>query len=80
VVVEAVKRSDDGSGALVVRLYEAWGARGPATLSAPWPVARASRTDLLEREEAPVPHHDEQIALELAPFQILTLKLERART
>ncbi len=53
-VLEAVKRADDGSRALVVRLYEAWGSRGPVTLSAPWPVARASRTDLLEREEAPV--------------------------
>jgi alpha-mannosidase len=78
VVVEAVKRSDDGSGALVVRLYEAWGARGPVTLSAPWPLSRASRTDLLEREEAPVPCQGEQVAFELVPFQILTLKLERA--
>ncbi|MGH9079865.1 MAG: alpha-mannosidase, partial [Acidimicrobiales bacterium] len=78
VVVEVVKRSDDGSGALVVRLYEAWGGRGPATLSTPWPVARATRTDLLEREEAPVPCHGDQVDLELTPFQILTIKLDPA--
>jgi alpha-mannosidase len=77
-VIEAVKRSDDGRGALVVRLYESWGARGPVTLTAPWPVARAARTDLLEREEARVPSQGDQVAFELVPFQILTLRLERA--
>ncbi|HXW38976.1 MAG TPA: glycoside hydrolase family 38 C-terminal domain-containing protein, partial [Acidimicrobiales bacterium] len=50
VVVEVVKRADDGSGALVVRLFEAWGARGPTTLTFARPVRRAARTDLLERE------------------------------
>jgi alpha-mannosidase len=78
VVIEAVKRSDDRRGDLVVRLYEAWGGRGPACLSAPWPLSRASRTDLLERDEAPVPFQGDQVALELAPFQILTLRLVRA--
>jgi alpha-mannosidase len=78
-VVEAVKRADDGSGALVVRLYEAWGSRGPVTLTAPWQVARAGRTDLLEREEAPVSCRGQQVDFELAPFQILTLRLEPGR-
>ena len=46
-VVEVVKEADDGSGALVVRLYESWGRRGPVTVNAPWPLQRASLTDLL---------------------------------
>ena len=37
-------------GALVVRLYEAWGRRGPVTVRAPWTLGRAALTDLLERE------------------------------
>ena len=77
-MIEAVKRSDDGPGALVVRLYEAWGARGPVTLTAPWPMARATRTDLLERELAPVPFRGDRTNFDLLPFQILTLRLEPA--
>ncbi len=76
VVIEAVKRPDDGGRALVVRLYEAWGARGPVTLSTPWPVARAWRADLLEREEAPVTSVGDAVRFDLGPFEILTLKLE----
>ena len=49
VVVEAVKRPGEHPGGLVVRLYDAWGRRGPVTLEAPWKVRRAVRTDLLER-------------------------------
>lgn len=78
VVVEVVKESDDGSGALVVRLYEAWGQRGPVTLTAPWPVGRATATDLLERHIEEIPAHDANVTIMMTPFQIATLKLERA--
>jgi alpha-mannosidase len=77
-VIEAVKRADDG--ALVVRLYEAWGRRGPVTLRGPWPVGRAVVTDLLERPTGPAAVADGLVALELTPFQVVTLKLEPART
>jgi alpha-mannosidase len=60
-----------------VRLYEAWGARGPVTVTAPWPVRRATRTDLLERELAPVASEADRVHLELRPFEIVTVKLER---
>ena len=39
VVIEAVKRCDDHPDAVIVRLYEAWGRRGPVTLRAPGPCA-----------------------------------------
>ena len=48
VVIEVVKRCDDQPEALVVRMYEAWGRRGPVTLQAPWAIGRATVTDLLE--------------------------------
>ena len=38
VVIEAVKRADDVAGALVVRMYEAWGRRGAVTVQAPWDI------------------------------------------
>jgi alpha-mannosidase len=80
VVVEAVKRSDDGGDALIVRMYEAWGRRGPVTLRAPWEIRRATLTDLLEREIAETPTAGAAVTLEMSPFEITTLKLERAES
>jgi alpha-mannosidase len=76
-VIEVVKPADGQPDGLVVRLYEAWGGRGPVTVTAPWPVRRATRTDLLERELAPVESEGDRIHLDLRPFEIVTVKLER---
>jgi alpha-mannosidase len=76
VAVEVVKQCDDDPAALVVRMYEAWGRRGPLTLRAPWAIGRATVTDLLEREMGDTPFRDDTVTLDLAPFQIITVKLE----
>jgi alpha-mannosidase len=70
VKVEAIKRADD-SDAVIVRLYESWGRPCRARLTTTLPVRRVTACDLLEREI-------EEVGLELdvAPFKILTLKLE----
>jgi alpha-mannosidase len=78
VVIEAVKRAEEGD-ALVVRVYESWGRRGPATIRAPWDIRRAALTDLLERELGEVPPDGAQVELLLEPFEIKTVKLERHR-
>jgi alpha-mannosidase len=79
VAIEAVKLADDRSGDVVVRLYESLGGRARTALRAGFPVARAVVTDLLERpsSEAMVPAEDGSLALELRPFQVLTLRLSR---
>ncbi len=78
VVIEAVKRPEDRPHALVVRLYEAWGKRGPVTLRAPWELGRATVTDLLERELTAIPVVDGEVAFDISPFEIVTLLLEPA--
>jgi alpha-mannosidase len=78
VVVEVVKQCDDDPAALVVRMYEAWGRRGPLTLRAPWAIGRATVTDLLEREVGEAPFRESTVTLDMAPFQIITVKLEPA--
>ena len=78
VVIEAVKRAEDEPDALVVRMYEAWGRRGPVTLRAPWELRRATLTDLLEREITTIPADGAAVTLDLTPFQIATVKLEAA--
>ncbi|WP_075731884.1 alpha-mannosidase [Streptomyces acidiscabies] len=79
VTVEAVKLADDGSGDLVVRLYESSGGRAAGTLRTSVPIAGAQITDLLERPSEDVElAADGSVAVALRPFQILTLRLRRA--
>ncbi|MGK5629385.1 alpha-mannosidase [Streptomyces sp. URMC 123] len=83
VVIEAVKLAEDRGGDVVLRLYEAAGGRARATLSAGFPVVSAVATDLLERPLEDAPSYEVsaagEVAVELRPFQILTLRLARGR-
>ncbi|MFE0462985.1 alpha-mannosidase [Kitasatospora sp. NPDC058965] len=79
VVASAVKLADDGSGDLVVRLYQATGTRSRSTLRTGLPVVSVHACDLLER---PLPDghpalHDGAVELALRPFQLVTLRFAR---
>ncbi|PRY12839.1 alpha-mannosidase [Kineococcus rhizosphaerae] len=80
VVVEAVKLAEDGSGDVVVRLYEALGGRVRTTVRWGFPVGSVTEVDLLERplEQGATTVRDGGATLTLRPFQILTLRLTRA--
>ncbi|MEV4682522.1 alpha-mannosidase [Streptomyces kurssanovii] len=81
VVISAVKLADDGSGDVVVRLYEATGGRARTRLTPGFPAAGVSATDLLERTLADVPAPelgDGGVPLTLRPFELVTLRLVRA--
>ncbi|GGT47680.1 alpha-mannosidase [Streptomyces kurssanovii] len=81
VVVSAVKLADDGSGDVVVRLYEATGGRARTRVTPGFPAAGVSATDLLERtlDDVPAPElHDGGVPLTLRPFELVTLRLVRA--
>jgi alpha-mannosidase len=75
VMVEAIKRAED-SNATIVRLYESWGRPCKVRVQTTLPASRAYLCDLLERNREEVAVNDGVIALRLAPFKILTLKLE----
>ncbi len=79
VVVDAVKQADDDPDALVLRLYEAWGRRGPVRVRAPWEIRRGTRTDLLEREIGEAAVDGSDVEFDVSPFEIVTLKLEPVR-
>ncbi|MDR7160686.1 glycoside hydrolase family 38 C-terminal domain-containing protein [Arthrobacter sp. BE255] len=79
-VIEAVKLAEDGSGDVVVRLYESLGQRSAGHIKANFPVRDVYATDLLERPaEAPGVTQDEQgqAGLSLRPFQLVTLRFVR---
>jgi alpha-mannosidase len=73
VSVEAVKWADRTSG-LVVRLCEVWGRRQPARVTVACPFSAVTRTDLLERDEAPLPHDGASVTVPLRPFELVTLR------
>ncbi|MFI1092829.1 alpha-mannosidase [Streptomyces sp. NPDC020917] len=74
-VVEAVKLADDGSGDLVVRLYEPLGDRAEVWLSATEQVRHAWLVDLLERDRGTVEFDGLRARMTLRPFEIATVRL-----
>jgi alpha-mannosidase len=82
IVIESVKLAEDRSGDLVVRLYEARGARASGRISVGADVRGIIETDLLERE-SPEPSAIVDVSggaaeLRLRPFQLVTLRVSLA--
>jgi alpha-mannosidase len=75
VEVSAVKRADDGSGHLVVRLYEACGDRTPVTVRIDRRIEVASMCNLLEEPQHTLETSDGIAAFTLQPFELVTLRL-----
>lgn len=76
-VIEAVKMAEDGSGDVVVRMYEAHGTRARGSVRIDFPTSGVVETDLLERVVEPcavTAVHDQVVDLELRPFQLVTLR------
>ncbi len=83
VVVEAVKLADDGSGDVVVRLYESHGGQAEVTLTPGFGVLDVVATDAHERVDAAsagptLVRSGDDVALRLRPFQIVTLRFTRS--
>jgi alpha-mannosidase len=74
VIVEAIKRAED-SDAVIVRLYEAWGRTCRVRIETSIRHSSAHLCDLLERDREEVPTDGTRLELDLAPFQVATLKL-----
>lgn len=62
------------SGALILRLFEAHGARGTVTISLPERVTFAAKVDLLGKELEPVALADGHAELWVRPHEIVTLR------
>lgn len=80
-LISAVKPAEDGSGDIVVRMWETRGSRTSGSVVFPAPV-EVHRTDGLEQADANVPvrrtqDNDSVIDIELRPFEIATLRLRR---
>ncbi|XHR29445.1 MAG: glycosyl hydrolase-related protein [Chthoniobacteraceae bacterium] len=74
-MIESVKVAEDGTGT-IVRLYDAYGSRGPVNFHTSLPVRAISRTDMLENVVASLEMNHSSVVFEMGPFEIVTLKLE----
>ncbi|MEG9492623.1 MULTISPECIES: alpha-mannosidase [Microbacterium] len=74
VVVEAVKLAEDGSGDVIVRLYESLGRRASAIVVPGFATTGARRVDLQER-----PIDGDAAQLDLRAFEIVTLRYAREK-
>jgi alpha-mannosidase len=73
-VLDTIKRAED-SDALVLRLYEAHGARGRARLRVAETFSSARRANILEDDGDPLEIDGDAVLLPYRPHQILTVKL-----
>ncbi|MCE9615596.1 MAG: alpha-mannosidase [Lentisphaerae bacterium] len=77
VIIDTIKQAEDDES-IIVRLYEAHGARVRTRLQTAWPVRQAWETDLLERTQRRLTVRGGMMRLDFGPFQIRTVKLTLA--
>ena len=75
VVIETVKPAEDGSGDLIVRLYEAYRMATTCTLNLAFPARCAWQTDMLEGNRTILPLRSSAIDMDLRPLEIKTIRI-----
>jgi len=78
VIVETVKPAEDGSGDVVVRLYEAKRMATHCTLATSLPVVSAAQADMLENVQEELVCDGGEIPLEFRAFEVKTVRLRQA--
>ena len=79
VIVEAVKKAEDGD-ALIVRLYEAEGAATSVTVDFGFPPSAVSRVNLMEEDPQMLEATDNSVTFSVKPFEVITLRSEPFET
>ncbi len=76
VFIDTVKPAEDGSGDIVLRLYEAKRADTRCALSVNVPAKRVWACDMLENRLEELPLQDGCVGLDFHTFEVKTLRLE----
>lgn len=74
VIIDTVKQSEDGDD-VIIRVYEAYGARCPATINTYRPIMSAVETNLLEEDDVEVQYDRSNINFHIKPFEVRTFKI-----
>lgn len=75
IVVETVKAAEDGSGDIILRLYESMRTATNCRVQTSLPAQSAQQTNMLEEQPEDLPVADGAISLSFRPFEIKTLRL-----
>jgi len=78
VVIDTVKAAEDGSGDIILRLYESKHAATDAVLTLHLPAATVWACNLLEEEEQPLAMEQGQVALHFHGFEVKTVRVKLA--
>jgi len=76
VFIDTVKPAEDGSGDVIVRMYEAKRTWTRCRLHVALPVRQMFEADMLENRVRELDVREGQVLLEVRPFQILTLRIK----
>ncbi len=77
ILIEAIKESEDGK-AVIIRLYDSEGRRTRTNIRTLIPFQAAALCDLMENPlETLTPESDGSIAVEVRPFEIVSIRLEK---
>lgn len=74
IVVDTIKQSEDGKS-VIIRLYESSNTRSKGVLTFGFPIYRAVRCDMIEREESEITIEEGKLSITMKPFEIMTLKI-----
>ena len=77
VIIDTVKPAEDGSGDLIVRLYESMRTATRCELQVGLPFAKAFQTNMLEQQPAKLTAKAGTVALEFRPFEVKTVRLQK---
>jgi alpha-mannosidase len=75
IILETVKLAEDGSGDIILRLYEAKRSLTHCFLSTSLNLNKVSQTDMLERYQTDLSFSKGKIELDFRPFEIKTIRL-----
>ncbi len=75
IIIETVKFAEDGSGDLIIRLYECQNAYTNCRLTFGFDVKEVYETDMLEHHAEKDQVHGNQVTLVMKPFEIKTLRV-----
>lgn len=74
VIIDWIKKCED-SNAIIVRLYEAHGQRGNATITFSQKPAKVTECDLMEENDTPVKTQGNSVNLFIKPYELRALKV-----
>jgi len=76
IILETLKLTEDGTGDIILRLYESLHTTTQCWVDTALPVTYAFQTNLLETDKIPLKTNAGKIHLEFQPFEIKTIRLQ----